>query len=400
MKKILIGVLFIIGFFITLPLMLFPFLSGKHPGYSGSQLSAEAQTLVSKSFLDLTEDWVDYHEHLLGMGTEETYVNPNMQSIWHPYQLYRYKVYLAASGITDTQHANAQFLRRLTGLLNGFPRSGKAYLLALDRVYHSDGTVNLEETEFYIANEYVEKTVAQSPNLFLPTVSIHPFREDALAALKKWHAKGVRIIKWIPNAMGFSPADPKLAAFYEQVKALDMVILTHVGIEMAVESNQAYGNPLLWRDALDKGVKVIFAHVGSLGECIDLEDTAQPKAECFDLAIRMMDDKKYQENLFADISAVVFVNRKTAVLKTLLARKDLHSRLIYGSDYPIPAINAMISTQLLARSGFLTDNVAKLLTEIYYVNPLLFDFVLKRQLKHPETGESFPVSLFYENRKI
>ena len=34
------------------------------------------------------------------------------------------------------------------------------------------------------------------------------------------------------------------------------------------------------------------------------------------------------------------------------------------------------------------------LNEIYHYNPLLFDFVLKRTLRHPDTGARFPASVF------
>lgn len=399
MKKILISCLILVGVLIFTPLLSLPLLSGKHPAYSSTQLSQKAQNLVDESFADLEQEWVDYHTHLLGMGTEQTFVHPKMQSLKNPFQYYRYRVYLKSSGITNLEEANQQYIARLKHLIEGFPKPGKNTLLAFDKFYKKDGQINQQETEFYVSNDYVEQVAEKYRQLFIPAVSIHPYRTDALAELSQWQQKGVKIIKWLPNAMGINPADPQIDDYYERVKSLDMAILTHVGIEVAVDADehQALGNPLLWRRALDKGVKVIFAHVGSLGECQDTDAKDQPMVDCFDLAIRMLEEPKYQSNLFADISAVVSVNRKSKVLKTLLARKDLHSRLIYGSDYPIPAINAMISPKMLAFNDFLTTEKAKLLSEIYYVNPLLFDFVLKRQLQHPDTGDSFPVSLFYKH---
>ena len=37
----------------------------------------------------------------------------------------------------------------------------------------------------------------------------------------------------------------------------------------------------------------------------------------------------------------------------------------------------------------------RLLHEIYDYNPLLFDFVLKRPLRAPQTGERFAAEVFY-----
>lgn len=410
MKKAIIICFTLLVIIISLPIVMLPYLTGQPRDYNSTDnlentLSLEAQSLVQTAFHDLEFEWVDYHIHLLGLGTEQTYANPKMLDWHNPVQLYRYKVYMKASGIEDEKSANKQYLDRLSQLIADFPKPGKSYLLAFDKFYTSDGKVNAEETEFYISNQYLDQTVKNYPDKFLPMISVHPFRPDAIEQLKAWREKGVRFIKWLPNAMGMDPSDPKLSDYFAQVKKLDMVILTHTGIELAVDTaeNQDLGNPLRWRMALDMGVKVVFAHVGSLGACLNLEDKNQSdmqKVPCFDLALKMMSEEKYQNNLFADISAVASVNRKSNVLPTLLARKDLHHRLVYGSDYPIPAINVMVSTKLLASRGLLTDDEAKQLTEIYSYNSLLFYFVLNRTLHHPETGDKFPVSLFYRNSRI
>jgi len=79
---------------------------------------------------------------------------------------------------------------------------------------------------------------------------------------------------------------------------------------------------------------------------------------------------------------------------TLLERADLHGRLLYGSDYPLPGINFLTRTGLLARRGYLSGEERGWLDEIYRLNPLVFDFVLKRTLRHPVTGQRFPAGMF------
>jgi mannonate dehydratase len=75
----------------------------------------------------------------------------------------------------------------------------------------------------------------------------------------------------------------------------------------------------------------------------------------------------------------------------------LHPRIVNGSDYPLPAINALIHTRSMARAGFITDEERAQLNEIYNYNPLLFDFVLKRTMRHPETGQKLAPSVFMAN---
>ena len=71
-----------------------------------------------------------------------------------------------------------------------------------------------------------------------------------------------------------------------------------------------------------------------------------------------------------------------------------------GTDYPLPNIAVTTSTIALQWKGYITSNERKMLNEIYKVNPLLYDFVTKRLLKSPITGNCFPPSVFVKNPKV
>jgi hypothetical protein len=178
-----------------------------------------------------------------------------------------------------------------------------------------------------------------------------------------------------------------------------MILLSHTGEEQAVEAqeDQRLGNPLLLRRALDHGVRVIMAHSASLGTCEDLDDSGEKRLPCFDLAMRLMGEAKYEQLLFAEISAMLQFNRMPGPFATLLKRQDLHPRIVNGSDYPLPAINMLIHIGSMARAGFITDEERAQLNEIYDYNPLLFDFVLKRTMRHPETKQKLAASVFMAN---
>jgi mannonate dehydratase len=142
------------------------------------------------------------------------------------------------------------------------------------------------------------------------------------------------------------------------------------------------------------------AHVASLGTSIDFDDPEKKEVPSFDLFLRLMDEKKYEGLLFGEISGTTQVNRLSIPLTTLLERQDLHSRLVNGSDYPLPAINIVIWTSTLVSEGFITTEERLLLNEIYDINPLLFDFVLKRTLRHPKIGNQFPPSIFLKHPEL
>jgi predicted TIM-barrel fold metal-dependent hydrolase len=198
--------------------------------------------------------------------------------------------------------------------------------------------------------------------------------------------------------MGIDPSDPQCDPFYQKMKELDLILLSHGGEEKAVEAeeDQKLGNPLLLRRALDHGVKVIVAHCAGLGTNEDLESNDRRQRDNFDLFLRLMDDVRYEGLVFGEISAMTQFNR-IGKLQTIFAREDLHERLVNGSDYPLPAVNLLIRTRPLVKQGYLTNAEGDCLREIYDYNPLLFDFVLKRNLKHPATSKPLPASVFMTN---
>jgi uncharacterized protein len=127
---------------------------------------------------------------------------------------------------------------------------------------------------------------------------------------------------------------------------------------------------------------------------MDLDHEARPRVSCFDLLLRLMDEPAWQRLLYAEISAVTFFNHLDEPLRVLLARTELHDRLIHGSDYPLCALNVAIQTSKLVRAGFLEPEERRALDEIYRYNPLLFDFVVKRVVRHPESGARFSDAVF------
>ena len=367
------------------------------------KLSAKSSDLVKRAFDDIDpERLIDHHVHVAGLGTGGTFVNRKMRTWAHPFHRLKFKVYMSSAGATDESSADVQLVERLASLVRGIHGHGKHRLLGFDKHYRSDGTVNLEKTEFYVPNEYVFELAQRYPDLFVPNISVNPYRPDAIGELEKWARRGARIVKWLPNAMGIDPSDPKCDPFYQKMKELDLILLSHGGEEKAVEAeeDQKLGNPLLLRRALDHGVKVIVAHCAGLGSNEDLDSKDRKQVHNFDLFLRLMDEKRYEGLVFGEISAMTQFNRVGKPLHTILAREDLHERLVNGSDYPLPAVNVLIRTRPLVKHGFISNAEGESLKEIYDYNPLLFDFVVKRTLKLPGTSKTLPASVFMTNSAL
>ena len=362
---------------------------------------ASARKLIAEAFQDIDSDrLIDFHTHLIAVGSsvKEAFVNPKMRSGVNLERL-KFLIYASAAGVKNIDNADQEYAERLVTLCRAIRRHGRYRILAFDKHYNPDGTVNLAKTTMYVPNEYGVELAQKYADIFLPVVSLHPYRPNALAELDKWADAGVKYVKWLPNAMGMDPASPAVEPFYRKMKERNLILLSHAGEEQAVEAqeDQELGNPLRLRKPLEMGVRVIVAHAASLGSCVDLDSGAATKTDCFDLFLRLMGESKYRGLLFGEISAMLQFNRMPVPILTLLKRQDLHPRLVNGSDYPLPAVNALIHTRSLANDGFITAEERQALNEIYDYNPLLFDFVLKRTIRHPETKQKFAPSVFMEN---
>ncbi len=343
---------------------------------------------------------VDFHTHVIATGTsvKDAFINSKMRSGIN-LERFKFLIYASAAGVKNIDNADQEYLTRLVRLARATQRQGRYRILGFDKYYMPDGSVDLTKTNMYVPNEYIIELARQYADVFLPVISLHPYRRDALEELDKWANAGVKYIKWLPNAMGMDPANRAIEPFYRKMKEHKMILLSHGGEEQAVqaEEDQELGNPLRLRKPLDMGIRVIIAHAASLGSCADLDNGGDKKANCFDLFLRLMDEAKYRGLLFGEISAMLQFNRMPGPFSTLLKRQDLHPRLINGSDYPLPAINALIRTRSLVSDGFITSEERSALNEIYDYNPLLFDFVLKRTMRHPETKQKLAPSVFMEN---
>ena len=346
--------------------------------------------------LDPAKVW-DAHAHLLGEGDSASgiYVNPRMRSLASPAYYARRLFFLnGACAYSNDGNVDAAYVRRVLTALDGMRRGTKLLLFAFERTYNEDGLRDDEGTGFHVPDAYARETAREHPRYFEWVASIHPYRADAVTALEQARREGARAVKWIPSVMGMDPASPRCDRFFEAAARLRMPIVTHAGLERAVlGGNQEYGNPLRLRRALDAGVRIVVAHCASMGQDVDLDKGPNgPLVDSFVLFSRLLDDKRYEKNLFGDLSAMTQINRAAPALAAVIERSEWHPRLLNGSDYPLPGIMPLFSVDYLVSLGLLQESAAPVLKEIRAYNPLLFDFVLKRHLR--SNGKALSKNIF------
>jgi len=350
--------------------------------------------------LDFTQIW-DNHVHLVGLEGQgqDVWVNPEMETWHHPLKYIQLKFYLDGSCVKMNGSSNTAYVNRLNELVNELPAGMKTMLLAFDYYHEEGGSISKEKSTIYTSNEYVTQVVANNPERFEWVASIHPYRKDSVSRLEQAARQGARAIKWLPEAMGIDPASKQCIPFYDAMQRLGIPLLSHAGHETAVgtEGGRELSNPLLLRHPMDHGVKVIMAHCASLGKAVDIDKGSKAaERSCFDLFERMMGEPAYEKLLFGDVSAILQLNRLSGPVKKLLLKTEWYTRLINGSDYPLPGIYPLFPLKQIERLGLIDNNQTEVLRQVRHYNPVWFDFLLKRMIRWK--GQSFDNSVFETKR--
>lgn len=341
---------------------------------------------VAASFDGLAIDQLwDVHTHLLGTGDSGSgcTVNAQLDQWWHPIESLRKRFILNAACVPpDAPSVDRAYVQRLRALADDFPAGARWLLFAFDHACDAQGRPVVAQTTFHVPDAYAADVAAQHRDRFGWVASIHPQRPDALDRLDSALAQGAVALKWLPSSMAIDLRDPRLTPFYERLASTRLPVIVHCGEEKAVPGagREDLGNPLHVRAALARGVRVVVAHCGSLGHALDLDARRPREVSAFSLFARLMDEG-WGAQLMGDISCVLQTNRRPEVARTLLARGDWHSRLLQGSDYPLPGIAALLRLPALVRAGLLAEADVTPLAALREHNPLLFDLALKRRVR-------------------
>ena len=198
-------------------------------------------------------------------------------------------------------------------------------LLAHERVHDPDGTPREDLGSMFVPNDVVLGLAKVHPE-FLPGVSIHPARRDALDELERCLAGGAVLMKCLPNCQNIDFSDTRFRQFWERMAEAGLPLLAHTGGEHTVPViNAALADPRLLRFPLECGVTVIAAHCATKSGALDPDH--------FDAWVAML---REFPNLYGDISAMVSLNRCGHLRDCL--RADIAPRVLHGSDFPVPVL--------------------------------------------------------------
>src|SRR5262249_12018950 len=151
------------------------------------------------------------------------------------------------------------YINRLLELVRGSSLQA-AVILAQDLVYDEQGQTIKDAGSFYVPNDYVLGLAKKHPE-FLPAISIHPARADALEELSRCLAAGAVMLKCLPNCQNINCNDRRYTRFWERMAEARLPLLAHTGGEHTLPVlRPEYADPRVLALPLECGVTVIAAH--------------------------------------------------------------------------------------------------------------------------------------------
>jgi len=220
-------------------------------------------------------------------------------------------------------------------------------VLAFDQYHDDQGTPigpkttrRAKGTNLYVSNTYARSLVRRHREALLLGASIHPYRRhegrSACEFLEEVVGAGAVLIKWLPVVQNIDAEDPRTVAFLEKAHDLDIPLLIHYGGEATLgRPHPEFENPvpllgvLRGLRASGKMPTIIVAHAATpVGwPC---GNSAYYRALTEALTGEFRDAP-----LYADTAALALFSR-ARWLKRLARRREIHEKLVYGSDFPIP----------------------------------------------------------------
>ena len=263
---------------------------------------------------------LDIHVHIVGTGAGSTGCRLRLR----PWQRAMSGFMLRGIGL-PRDGLRGDFDRLYVEQLRRWVRGaslGAAVILAQDEVLDSQGRVLGQGGSHYVPNDYVLK-LAREHAEFLPGVSIHPARPDALEELDRCLAAGAVLMKCLPNCQNIDCADRRLTRFWERMAEAKLPLLAHTGGEHTLPVVRAeFSDPRTLTRPLEIGVPVIAAHCAG--------KSGLPDPEYFPALVELM--RKFP-NCSADISGLNVPLRSRLLRRCL--EPEVACRLVHGSDYPV-----------------------------------------------------------------
>ena len=210
----------------------------------------------------------------------------------------------------------------------------KSVVFGVDAKFDASGNLVHKDKTVCASNEDVFAFYEQNPSEVVPFFSINPNRKDALNLIEKYHKMGFKGGKLLHSYWETDLNDKRYEPYFRLLSELGLPLVIHVGDENSLASNKALESIEQLKSPLNLGCRIVCAHMGASSDGAFTALSRDPEkfgANYFTLLgwLREFD------GLYADVSALLCIN-KARILPHLKTQTQIHDKILFGTDFPVP----------------------------------------------------------------
>ncbi|RLA72989.1 MAG: mannonate dehydratase [Epsilonproteobacteria bacterium] len=233
----------------------------------------------------------------------------------------------------------------------------KSVLFGVDAKVDNSGRVIDKDLTVCATNEDLLKVYENNKDIIVPFFSINPMRPDALDLIDKYYDLGFKGAKFLQNYWGVDTREARYRPYFEKLQEKNIPLIIHVGSESSIHSIKECEKIEMLDQPLDIGVNVIAAHMAlSYNPWRMFKALSKNPKNFNEEYFQLLKMLNQHDNLYADISALLTPIR-AKVLRHLSEQTDVHEKLLFGTDYPVPFSTVFNSYDLSYKKRFKLSKV-------------------------------------------
>jgi len=228
----------------------------------------------------------------------------------------------------------------------------KMVLFGVDERVDEEGCCIHKDITVCATNDDLLAVYEKHKDVVIPFFSINPKRPDALDLIDKYVALGFKGAKFLQNYWNVDTREARYRPYFEKLATLKLPLIVHVGNESSIHSYKTCEAIEMLDAPLKAGVTVIAAHMALSYESFGMRKMFSKNPKYFNEEyFRLLEMLKEHDNLYADISALLTPIRAKA-LAHLSQENDVHEKLLFGTDFPVPFTTILNSYDLSYKKRF------------------------------------------------
>ncbi len=279
----------------------------------------------------------------------------------------------------------ARYVSYLLRQIRAMPGAYRGVIAGRDAAYDSTGHRLTKANGQIIDNAYVAWLAAQRPRALAAAVSVHPGAPRAAQRLARWAGHGIHRLAWWPGPQHIDPAGAAVRAITPVLAETGMRVSLTVGAVTDRLGMRAWIAPASVATLLDSDVPVELRLGESLGPA---GQALLPEL------IALLRQYRGRTDLTINLGGLIATGEGRDLFVGLLQHPQFYDHLVYGSGYPESIVAERVRLDALVDRGLIDSADRAPLADIRATNPLLFVYVLHRQLRLPETDLRLPAAVF------